>query len=266
MAEKSKRTSKSSPAKVSAAKVSPGRAGASAAAERRRQAAEALREQQRKQRRNRLVAQLAIGASVALLVVGGLFFWLNRGPSGPVASPEAATADYGFVVGDPAAEVTVEVYEDYQCPHCRELEETQGAQLAEYAAGDQVNVEYRGIAFLDRASTTDYSTRALNASACVMDQGEQVWQRFHGLLFANQPAEGSDGLSDADLADLAEQAGADPAEVQPCLEDGTYEEWADAATRAAEDAGVTATPTVRVDGETIDPADLDSAVQAALSG
>ena len=45
-----------------------------------------------------------------------------------------------------------------------------------------------------RARTTQYSTRALNAAAAVVDAaGPDAFQTFHDLLFANQPAEGGVG-------------------------------------------------------------------------
>ena len=64
------------------------------------------------------------------------------------------------------------------------------------------------MAFLDRASTTNYSSRALDAAAAVVDTAPGSFQAFHDLLYANQPEEGSAGLTDAQLLDYAVQAGA----------------------------------------------------------
>src|SRR5690606_22268357 len=53
--------------------------------------------------------------------------------STPVASPEASpVADVelrGYIVGDPDAPVTLQIYADYQCPHCRNFYNTIEPQL-----------------------------------------------------------------------------------------------------------------------------------------
>src|SRR5262249_28969188 len=134
-------------------------------------------------------------------------------------------------------------------------------------------VEYHPIAFLDAASTTDYSSRALGAAACALDEaGIDAYLQMHELLFLHQPPEGSAGLSDGQLADLAEQAGADRGAVADCMGQGPFAGWAEAATEQASKDGVTGTPTILVDGTRLeftqneDPrVTLERAVQAASS-
>lgn len=124
--------------------------------------------------------------------------------------------------------------------------------LTEYVNAGTVRVIYRPIAFLDRASTTDYSSRALNAAACVLDQaGRDAFVQMHDLLFANQPPEGTDGLSDDQLVDLAVRAGAEQAAVAACIEQERFAGWVDAAEQASRE-GVNATPTVLVNGEQVE--------------
>lgn len=87
--------------------------------------------------------------------------------------------------------MTVQVVEDFQCPVCKAFEAQAGSQLAEWIAGDEVAVEYRGVAFLDNASSTQYSTRALNASACVASESPDAWLDFHTAMYEQQPEEGA---------------------------------------------------------------------------
>lgn len=241
----------------------------STAAERsaaRQQAAQLAKQQQAREKRNRTLLITLAGLVVAALIVGGTVFALSRS-SEPGLAPPAATADGSFVVGNPDAPVTVQVVEDFQCPACQAFEAAAGDVLDEYAAGDEVNIEYRGIAFLDRASTTNYSTRALNASACVMGEGEEVWKEFHRQMYLQQPAEGTAGLPDSDLVRIATEAGADEAAVSSCVEDSTYDDWAGSTTEQSADDGVDSTPTVFVDGEVVEVTSVESltsAVDAAL--
>lgn len=252
-----------------------------------RQAAAGLAQQQARARKRRtVITQVVIGVVlvVAVLVVT-LVVLGNRddtpttagdpvgtgsdgaSPSPDGQAPPEVTADGAFVVGNPDAEVAVQVVEDFQCPACQQFEAGAGDLLDEYAAGDEVKVEYRGIAFLDQMSTTDYSSRALNASACTMSQGQDVWSELHRQLFLQQPPEGGDGLPDATLVDLAVEAGADADVVGSCIEDRTYDAWTAATTDASAADGITSTPTILVDGEQVQLsslADLSDAVDAAL--
>jgi hypothetical protein len=59
--------------------------------------------------------------------------------------------------------------------------------LTELVNAGTVKLHYHVIAILNRASTTLYSSRAANAGYFAADAG--VFERYHNLLFANQPPE-----------------------------------------------------------------------------
>jgi protein-disulfide isomerase len=233
----------------------------------RAEAARQVLEAERARRRRTIAIQVGVVVLVVAAVVGGTVIALQGSDDAPTAAPPGLTADGGYVVGDPDAAVTVEVVEDFQCPACQSFEAAAGDYLDELAATDGVNVEYRGIAFLDRASSTEYASRALNASACVIEAADvDVWKEFHRQLFLQQPAEGGAGLPDSDLVSIAEDAGAEG--VESCIRDRTYDEWVDATTEEAFDNGVSGTPTVFVNGEVVEqasPATIQAAVDEALA-
>ena len=81
------------------------------------------------------------------------------------------------------------IYEDFMCPVCGDLEAATRAWLPRYAAQGKVRVIYRPVAFLNRMSNgTEYSTRAANAYAVVLDEaGPEAAATFHDLLFDHQP-------------------------------------------------------------------------------
>ena len=56
--------------------------------------------------------------------------------------------------------VTVDLWEDFQCPACRAFEAANHTQLEAWAKQGVVKLVYKPVAFLDRMSTTNYSTRA----------------------------------------------------------------------------------------------------------
>ena len=221
-----------------------------------------------KSHRERVRRSRTIGVVAALLaiVVGGYLVQSTRDASGRAATvPAGVTDTYGVVVGDASAPHTVTVYEDFQCPICHEFEGKAGDRLRKAVDAGRTRLDYRMVAFLDDASTTDYSTRALNAAAVVLDtSGQDVFLEFHDLLFDHQPPEGSAGLSDAQLVRYAVRAGADESAVRPGIEGLTFRQWAVNDTSQMSRDGVNGTPTVLVDGERQPDATLQSSIDTAL--
>jgi protein-disulfide isomerase len=231
-----------------------------------RRAAEAIVAQERRERRRRAWIVGGAVAAVLAIVVAGYLVQSNRDTSGQAATaPAGSTDSYGVVIGADSAPRTVTVYEDFLCPVCRDFEQRTRGRLRRAAEDGEIRIDYRMVAILDRASTTDYSTRALNAAAVVLDtSGEDVFLKFHDLLFENQPGEGGAGLSDDRLVRYAVEAGADESAVRPGVEELEFRQWTENATDQMSRDGVTGTPTVVVDGERQPEPSLQSSIETAL--
>lgn len=218
----------------------------------------------RERRRRTATVTGAVLAVLALVVALGVYYQSQRSsPTGPVAAPAGVT-DGGVVTGSAAAPVTLTVYEDFQCPSCKAFEAQSGATVDALRDAGTVRVVYKPIAFLDRASTTRYSSRALNAAACLLQEAPQGFAGLHDALFARQPAEGSAGLSNAALLELVSAAGAPNA--KSCIDNLTYGDWVEQVTDRSSRDGVRQTPTVRLNGK--DPArstDLTDLTPAGLT-
>ncbi len=220
---------------------------------RRAREAEALR----RKKRQRLFT--AIGTVVIVGLLAAIGFLVVRaatsddggggGNSGAVVTPDNTTDDGGVLIGSADAPVTVTIFYDYMCPACGAFEQANGDELDKLVADQTIQVDLRPIAFLDKASQgTEYSTRAANDFATVVDQApDKAWD-FHAALYANQPQENSTGLSDDKLAEIARDAGVPDAAVEQ-FGDGTYDGWVAEVTQKAFDSGVTGTPTIRINGE-----------------
>lgn len=175
----------------------------------------------------------------------------------------------GILVGNTSAPVTVELYEDFICPACQRFETENAEQLAGWVDEGKVKVVYRPVSILDRQSTDEYSSRALNATAAVVNASPTAFVAFHEALFANQPAEGGPGLSDAKLVELAVAAGADKAVVEPAITERRFDGWGESVTEEFSKKGFTGTPTVVIAGEPLQDwssASLEAAVEAAAAG
>jgi protein-disulfide isomerase len=208
----------------------------------RRQAVAALRAS--RQRRSWSSA-LAVAAVVLFAAAVGVGIYFAQRPTQVVVPPNATAQS--VVVGQPGAAVTIDLYEDFQCPACRQFEQQVGPTVQELIDTGTVKVAYHPVAYLDRFSSTRYSTRASAASGCAAAAG--VFPRFHELLFANQPPEGGDGLPADRIVALGQQAGASGEDFAACVRDERYAGWTANLTDAASKAGVNATPTVQVNGK-----------------
>ncbi len=225
-------------------------------------------------RRGRVVAAV-VGAVVLVLVAAVVVVQQGRhdqavaAASGPSGVPRNLTSDGGIVATFPGSQapaasgaVTVELWEDLQCPACRTFERANAAALERWAKQGLVRLVYRPVSFLDGASTTQYSSRALNAAAAVADSAPAAFPAFHDLLFEHQPAEGGAGLTDAQLVDYAVQAGAPRDAVASALATRRYQGWI---VQRTEDFSrrFTGTPTIVVDGTVLQPDDPATVISGA---
>ncbi|AFU03991.1 hypothetical protein AW168_05090 [Nocardia brasiliensis] len=184
-----------------------------------------------------------------------------------VAGPPVLTPDGMVRIGSPNAAIVITVTEDAQCALCRTLESVSGPVLTALTDRDEIAVDYRLIAIRDRSSTTAYSSRAANASACVAAADKTRWPAWRRAVLNRVPAENSAGLGDQELIDLAIGAGipATPA-LSECVTTRRYGAFVADQTRKAIADNVTHAPTVRIGATEVGnltPAGIDAAVAAA---
>lgn len=223
--------------------------------------AEKLQKAQAAERRDATVRKivLGLGGLVILALIGAIVFAVVMGSrddkassagSGSTAAP-ANLANGAIPFGKATAPVTVQVYFDYMCPACGAFEANNGPELKRLMESGTAKVELRPLAFLDRYSNgTEYSSRAANALATVADGAPDKVLAFHEALYANQPAENTEGLSDTQIADLAKGAGV-PDAVVARFAAGEFRVWVTNTTQEALTAGIDSTPTVLVNGQKI---------------
>lgn len=224
-------------------------------------AARAVRAQLRRERRRRgLIWTTVIG--VAFLLLAGLAGWgvyAATKQHGVVAPKHASSDATGVVVG--GAPVTVDVYLDFLCPACKRLEVEAGPTLRQLIDSERARVIYHPVAYLDRASTNQFSTRSAASSGCASDQDKFV--EYTDALFARQPAEGGPGLTDDELIQLAGSIGIVNPVFAQCVRGGTYRPWVDRVNNGASRRGVVGTPTVYVKGQEV-PSPSSARIMAAV--
>ncbi|MET9340790.1 thioredoxin domain-containing protein [Nonomuraea sp. NPDC003804] len=219
--------------------------------------------ERRRKKRTRLVAAGG-GLIIVGLLVAIVISLINAAgnDSSPAAqggkAPAIATAGGALALGSTAAPVRLEVYLDYMCPYCGRFEQANSRELDKMVADGTVRLELYPLSFLDQASSgAKYSTRAANAVATVADRAPDKVLAFNAALFANQPEEGSRGLSDDEIATLARHAGVS-ADVVDAFTDRSFEPWITTSTQAVFNTGISGTPTVKINGKVFE-GDLSTA-------
>jgi protein-disulfide isomerase len=227
------------------------RAGSQAASAR---AAAIRKEQERKERRRQTLVVTAVGVVVlAIIVLVVTRLSSSKDTTGATgAAPKGVVAGYAVPSGSSSAPVKVTVYEDFICPYCGQFEAASRTAFQKDIDAGKVQFQYHVLNFLDGNSTTRYSTRSANALAVVLNSaGPTAAKKFHDLLFENQPQERTAGLTDSQLVDFAVQSGAKKSAVQSGIDDLTFEPWVKKVTDKASKDGVTGTPTVSINGKTL---------------
>lgn len=236
-----------------------------------------LRERRAKSRRRRMGIYLGIVA-IASLFVMAMILYPNVAPVGEVAAitPFPRPQADGRSAGDPDAPVTIEVYEDFQCPACAAFAaQTERQLMDEYVGTGKAVFIFRHFPFLEPAPGGE-STQASNASMCAAEQG-RFWD-YHDMLFANQTSENRGAFSDRRLEAIAETIGLDMDAFRACFDEDRYRQEIDADELRGLDLGVNATPSIAVNGALVQDPDprlvpsyeliaaaIDSALQPAAT-
>lgn len=165
-----------------------------------------------------LLAGVAI-VVIAVVVIGGII-WNSQRTKGS-ADQAVLAENASLIIGKADAPHTIDVFEDFQCPYCKEFEQASGQAMVNAANAGKLRVRYHILNFLDRNSGSgDYSSRAAGAALCVAQAGgADQFLKYHTELFAKQPEEGGDDPDNAELAAMAGSVGASP-QTQQCISSG----------------------------------------------
>ena len=200
-----------------------------------------------------IVAAVAILGIVLAVILGSSSGGSSRA-SGSSALPQGATGTGGGIVANAstakAGAPTLDLYEDFQCPVCGKLEQVFGQQISSMAKAGDIKLVVHMMSFLDAKLGNDASVRAAAAAACAADQGKFL--DYHGVVYANQPAQEGAGYTDADLMGFASKAGISGSALTTwtkCFDARTHLGYAKDVETAAEKAGVFSTPTLKLNGK-----------------
>lgn len=180
----------------------------------------------------------------------------------PASTPDATPASAldledlrGYILGDPAAPNTLQLYADYRCPHCRAFHtDIEPGLLQDFVNTGRMNIEifdFTVIGVPDFDSLGDdtiESVQAAEAAACAAEQG--AYLEYREWLYDGELRTNDGDFSDENLIGAAEELGLDVAQFSSSLLNGVYEEGIIAMVSHGIERGVQGTPTMILnDGE-----------------
>ena len=144
-------------------------------------------------------------------------------------------------VGPADARVTVVVFSDFQCPHCRELSNTLATVIPEYP---QVRFVFKDFPL---TQIHPWAETAAIGAHCAFMQSPKAFAPVDTQIFAEQELLSAENIWEK-LVSYATQAGLDPAAFKSCMSSPE----AKAAVNASREEGIalsiTSTPTLFVNG------------------
>jgi protein-disulfide isomerase len=206
---------------------------------------------QRQQQRQRLITigLITLGAALVVLAV----IWPQLRPVGEIVTvtPAALPDADGLSLGDPNAPVTIDVFEDFQCPACQRFtESTEPLVIQNLVASGQARYVFHNYPFLDGDGVgSGESDQAANAAMCANEQ-DKFWE-MHSILFANWNGENQGAFSSRRLQAMAESLGLDMDAFNSCFSANKFEAEIQADFELGGQMGVSGTPTVFVNGQRV---------------
>lgn len=238
------------------------------AVERKRQAA-------RDKQRRLLTIVLGAVFAVAVVVVATVVILDQRAKDGKATAysgqlaPLAREADGAIVMAKAGVTKPVlEIFEDFQCPICKQMEESTGKTIKQLAFEGKVKVVYRPFHLFgqQRDPIKTNSFRSANAALCAP---ADKWISYHDALFKFQPPEGEKGFPDKDLVKWGKDVGVADPNFEKCVTGQQKKAQVDAMTKdALETRKIEGTPAVFLDGrklenEIMDPKAMESVITAS---
>jgi protein-disulfide isomerase len=185
-----------------------------------------LRQQKAVEARRLLVEQLRASASVDIKT-------RFDPPRQPVPTSSADPS-----IGTDAAPVKIVEFSDFECPYCRQTVPVLKQIASKFK--DRVVIIWKDYPL----SSHPFARSAAEAAHCVHEQGK-FWP-YHDVLFAHQEA-----LTSSDLRRYALELDLDPLAFDRCIASGRFRDQVQASMQEARRLGVTATPTVFINGRMV---------------
>lgn len=233
--------------------------------------------------RNRLLLLIgAVAAAVVIVVIVVAVVGKGSGSSSAsettttsaASTPPRAVSAFagvrqkGLELGKASAPNTLYVFEDPQCPFCRQWSiDSVGAAVSEFVKSGQVKFELRPIEVI--GSDSEPGIRAVYAAA----KQDKAWNVLEAL-YERQGDEQSGWITNNVIANAAREVGADPAAIKKAMPTAAVTAQWGASEKLVQTWGIAGTPTFalvrplgtpqQVNPSSLEPNDFSAALRSAL--
>jgi protein-disulfide isomerase len=215
--------------------------------------------------RNRLLLLAAAVAAAAIVVVALIVVGAGKDSTNTAtgvdsnsahAHPFKGVAQRGATLGSASARATLTVYEDPQCPFCRDWNlNALPSVVADYVRPGKLKLVYRGVNIL--GPNSDKGLRAVYAAG----RQNKLWNVSEGL-YEQQGEENSGWITDEVIRQVASDAGADANAVLAAASSSAVTAELHAAQDEARAIGLRGTPTFILQRPLSQPVQLNAPLDA----
>ncbi|MFE3455063.1 DsbA family protein [Nonomuraea sp. NPDC059194] len=190
-----------------------------------------------------------VGAFVALAVLAGMLIIAGL-PKGSAAQEVRLVrqADGSMLLAKPGVSAPVlDVFEDFDCPFCKQLHDTSEAKLEQMVDEGRLKVVFHTVTIFAEEPSRSNSIRAAAAARCVPSAD---WLAFRSQLYAMQPAPHgqASGYTVEELVAAGRKVGVTDTAFAECV---TSQRHADKHLEDNAKIRIDGTPTLLLDGRLI---------------
>ena len=197
-------------------------------------------------KKDNVTRNLVIGmVALVVAVTVGVSLSSNKAKeSAAVPSSVDKAEGYGIVFNKGLADVPkIDIWEDFQCPVCRDFEVVNNKQIREWIEAKKVTAVFHPLSFIGAESAY-----MANAAACSADEGKFL--QYHEALYANQAeAENSGKWNATTLIALGANLKITSKSFTDCVTNGKYQDWVTNVANDGASKNVDSTPTVFINGK-----------------
>lgn len=180
-------------------------------------------------------------------VVRGVAYNISKSPFASDMEHLKEDAQPSFGAEKPVIKLVV--FGDFQCPVCQK-EETELRKELPGAFGDKVRAYFNDFPL---TSIHPWAMKASIIGRCMYHESQATFWDYHDWIYANQDKLTLENL-DAQAADWAKTKNIDPAKLKSCSEDKATAAEVDRSVAMGRGLGVSATPTLYINGRKIEGA------------
>jgi protein-disulfide isomerase len=194
------------------------------------------------------------------MITGGIQFEGKNGDLSVVSTPglKSKQTPDPVATSNPDGIPKIVTYVDFSCPACQAFEQENADYLKGLVSSGKATLEVHPIAILDsHYLSSRYSSRANNVGACVANFAPGSFYEVMQEMYAEQPEEGSNGLTNSQIVNVVHKAGLNDGQVDKCISGESYKKFVAAQTQIATSDpalanpqyGSLSTPTILINGQ-----------------